>query len=102
MKPEEEKVPNSLSSPFIQRFLNKLPLNLRHEKITVVKVHEQNLEPVITLKIAETNYAVVHDIEQRRTRVYQGERVIFSEADQSEKLKDFLKKILDDQKATQY
>ena len=72
---EDKNAPNRLSSPFIQRFIVKLPSYLKDEKITVIKVEEHDLAPVVTLKIAGSDYTVIHELKENRTRVLEGDKL---------------------------
>jgi len=92
--PEEQNSQQRLSSPFIQRFLVKLPDYLKKDNIIILKVEEHNLEPIVTLKIEGTSYSVIHELTQNRTCVLEGEKVILTEAENPDIIKDFLDKVL--------
>lgn len=96
MEAEEKKGQNRLASPFIQRFLVKLPDYLKNDKIAIVKVEEHNLEPIVTLTIAGTSYSVIHELLQNRTRVLEGDKLILTEAENPGIIKDFLDKVLNE------
>ena len=91
---EEQNSQQRLSSPFIQRFLVKLPEHLKNDNILVLKVEEHDLEPIVTLKIAGTSYSVIHELSQNRTRVLEGDTLILTAAENPDIIKDFLDKVL--------